>query len=890
MYNLLLLTALSLYGNNNMLFVADITPAIDVNDANLVSWKRVFHGHGRLYSNGDTLILLTERNIVIRTNTMELKDAAETAKSLLEAIGVKETKLSNYRFTSKFGYPYADENGEINVGVIELPASYPHIDYRHENGVNLRREVKRLDIERPVKGSKNSDSSVAIMFNSNSAAWAAIDTLHFIYANSYVDLEFSSRVSERINDLRSIKPQYIIVVADPQDLTPDFMYDADTTTRAIDDDRYHDAVLTFVTGYGEDEATDLARAANSGNDATLTIANPDGSLLASGYSGIWLSNYLYNDGNALGDDKLYVNTTSTSDPDITAINIADELNNLHRGNVFFSDHGWISGWMLRGYSGDRAHDVMAGYYSDLKTWEDTDGNGYLDTPHDITNGQNSFVFADACITARLNGARETNWWPWESEASNINATPENNIALAWMKDSPGYYIGSHSVSYGSAFLKPVLLGITKGGLPPAIALKDGKDIYNMIIGHETTDNDSSDGTTDDFLEYLRHEFVGFGKPTWMPTVSAESSPDYTVNTGDFVQQDQLPNNDRGYVYAGTGIRWLTEVTLRVNEEIAHEPMGSVSEDSMPFTYIFVENVGEDSGLVRADDECAVLPAVLSPGYGLPEETDSIQFADGNPGDPDYHLYDHPWNGPGSSDAHEIFKADINSPSDLIMLVAAGVTDVDNDGYGEWRINNGYSKTFNIFVYTPAVTESIIDTMGLGDDHWLQRVQVSNDDNSASVSEVIVRVPLTDSVASVDSITPSDVVHDVVVTSDSKGYNIEFTISSIEPYVTDTFSVYYTVAPSEVDEPISPANPPQLTRLSTSYDGELAHVRLSLASQSVARISVYDVSGRLVAKLHDGTLASGNHEFSWSPSRSGVYMVIAYLGDGKELKNRIVVFR
>ncbi len=890
MHNLILLIALSLYGNNKMLFVADITPELNMENPSLVSWKRVFHGHGRLYANGDTLILLTERNIVIRTNTTELKDAAEAAKNLLEAIGLKGVKLGNYRFTSKFGYTYTDENGEINVGVIELPASPPHIDYRHENGVDLRREAKRLEVGRPVEGNKSSDSSVAIMFNSNSAAWAAIDTLHSIYANSYVDLEFSNRISERIDDLRSIKPQYIIVVADPQDLTPDFMYDADTTTRAIDDDRYHDAVLSFVTGYGEDEATDLARASNSDNDATLTIANPDGSLLASGYSGVWLSNYLYNDGNALGNERLYVNTTSSSDPDITAINIADELNNLHRGNVFFSDHGWISGWALRGYTGDRAHDVVAGYYSDLKTWEDTDGNGYLDTPHGITNGQNSFVFADACITARLNGARETNWSPWETAGSNVSATPENNIALAWMKDSPGYYIGSHSVSYGSAFLKPVLLGVTKGGVPPAVALKDGKDIYNMIIGHETTDNDSSDGTTDDFLEYLRHEFVGLGKPTWMPAVSADPSPDYTVNPGDFVQQDQLPDNDRGCVYAGTGVKWLTEVTFRMNEELAHEPAGDVSEDSMPFTYIFVENVGGDGSSVWADGECAVLPAVLSPGYGLPEETDSIQFADGNPGDPNYHLYDHPWYGSGSSEAYEIFKADINSPSDLIMLVAAGVTDVDNDGYGEWRINNGYTKTFNIFVYTPAVTESIIDTMGLGDDHWLQRVQVSNEENSASVSEVIVRVPITDSVASVDSVTPSDVVHDVVVTSDSKGYNIEFTISSVEPYVTDTFSVYYTVAPSGVNEPINPGNPPQLTRLSAFYDGELAHVRLSIAAQSAVRIAVYDASGRLVAKLHDGILASGSHEFSWEPSRAGVYTVIAYLGDGKELKNRIVVVR
>ena len=77
------------------------------------------------------------------------------------------------------------------------------------------------------KGSKvkDTDSSVVIMFNAASSAWAAIDTLHEIYNGRYVDLSFSTRISERIEDLRAIKPDYIIVVVDPSDMSPDFMFD-----------------------------------------------------------------------------------------------------------------------------------------------------------------------------------------------------------------------------------------------------------------------------------------------------------------------------------------------------------------------------------------------------------------------------------------------------------------------------------------------------------------------------------------------------------------------------------------------------------------------------------------------------------------------------------------
>ncbi len=884
MQNLLLFVFLSFGGTGNRLFVADFTSRVDLNRSSIASWKSVFDGHGRLYHSGDTLVLITEKNIVFRTSVGDIKNSIQEAVSLMNSLGYKGIVLKNARYTSKFTYGYKNRNGNPDVGVIQT-GNIPH---SHVSSVEFARKEYS---EQSVKETRLPDdgAEVAIMYNSNSSDWAALDTLHNIYAGDYVDLPFTNRISERITDLRTIKPRYIIVVADPHNLTPDFMYDADTTTRVIDADRYHDAVLSFVTGFSDDEASGVAHAPDGTNSSVLTIANPDGSLLTAGYTGIWLSNYLQNDNNLNGGERLYINTTSNSDPDITAINIADELNNLHRGNVFFDDHGWPSGWALRGYTGGRANDVIGGYYSDLKTWEDTDGDGYLDTPHEVNNDQNSFVFADACITARLSGSRETNWAPWESGSANMAVEPDNNIALAWLKDSPGFYIGSNSVSYGSPFLKFVLMAVSKGGASPAIALTIGKDYYNLIIGHETADNDASDGTTDDFLEYSRQEFVGLGKPTWHTSISANISPDISVWRDELQQEDQLPDNDRGLVYADSGLKWITTVNLSVNEELVHEMVDGASEDSMPFTYVFIKNVGGDGNSVWADGECALIGAAIAPGFVLPEDADSVDFAGGNPGDPNYHFYEHPWYGAGTSEAYEIFKADINYPREVLMLIAAGITDADNDGYPEWRINSGYSQNFDLYVFTPAVAQEIMDTVRLGDDHWRQDVILSNLNNLRTVREIIVKIPVNDSIASIDSVIPSERVHDVVVTSDDKGYNIEFTVSEIDSAEVDTFGVYYTISPSAVSEPID-SSYVRSFKLVAIPEANAVTINLSIPSESYGKVEIYDVTGRSLAVLHDGILTGGSHKFTWKPIGSGVYIVTAKFGNGRTVENKFIVLR
>ncbi len=874
------------------LLVASFTEPIDVRSAiESKGWVSVFNGHGAKWQSGDTTVFLVDTALIVQiSGVTDEKILSSYAEKLLSGLSGSPIKIKSQKLTSRFFYQYLDSKGFPSVGIIQSvrtpPVEKRDVEPVQKAKIDKRRIIHDRLLEPQVKA-KNPDSSVVIMFNSNSSGWSAIDTLHEVYSGQYVDLEFTSLISERIDELRAIKPKYIIVVADPSDLTPDFMYDADTTTRVIDDDEYHDAVLAFVTGYSSNEATALAAAPDNTNSAVLTIANPDGSLLASGYSGVWLANHLENDANHLGGERLYVNTTSSDDPDITASNIASELNNLHRGNVLFNDHGWPYGWSLRDYPGDTSNDVVAGFYSDLKTWRDSNGDGYLDAYYDIENGQHAFVFADACLTLRLSGARANPWGPWETSSSNMSSVPIKSIALAWMEDSPGFYIGSHSVSYGSAFLKFVILQMTRNGLTPAEALTYSKDVYNYVIGRETADDDPSDGTTDDYLEYLRHEFMGIGKPTWRDTIVSTSSPDYETDVSAPVQQDQLPDNDRGYIYTGTPIKWLATVTFTVNEELVHEPIGASSEDSMPFNYLFVKNVGGNGSSVWTEAECALLADFVYPGHGLPSKTDSIAFANGDPSDPDWHLYQHPWYGAGNTNAYEIFKAGINEPDRIILILGAGVTDADNDGSYEWRVNSGYTKSFDIYIYTPAVTDSVIDTTSMGDDHWLQRVVVSNRDNSMQVSEVIVSLPVNDSNVTVDSVLPADRVHDVVVTSDSgKAYNIEFTVSAIDSGSVDTFEVYYTVAPSRVSEP--PTRPSETPALMAEWNGDNGIVRLVLPRRGMVRLAVYDAAGRRMAVLFDGQLDAGQHTFRWEPCGSGVYTVIAETPFGVLTRKFVVV--
>ena len=86
----------------------------------------------------------------------------------------------------------------------------------------------------------------------------------------------------------------------------------------------------------------------------------------------------------------------------------------------------------------------------------------------------------------------------------------------------------------------------------------------------------------------------------------------------------------------------------------------------------------------------------------------------------------------------------------------------------------------------------------------------------------------------------------------------------------------------------------VTRLSVTPNPfrENARVELSLAAPvEHARVTLHDVTGRLVATLHQGPLAAGAARFEWNaaahePLAAGIYFLAAEL-DGRRLQSRLV---
>ena len=337
-----------------MLYVLDLTGKIDPSayKSVLPNAKVVFNGHALRWYAPDTLVLLTERHLVVQLPAgSDSQDYRSFASFVARKFGIqRDIKVDSGRFTSKFGYTYLDENGQPALGVVVTARGG-----RRRSHQRLL-DFKKIGLKSLPRSKSASDTTVVILYKTDISDWAAIDSLHEIYADHYVDLNYTSRISERLSELQSIRPEHVIVVADAYDLDPNFMYDADTTVRAIDGDEFQDATLSFITGFDADDAETLAVAPDASDSKTIVIANPDGSLRGSGYSGVWVTNFLYDDDNYLGDERLYVNTTSSDDEDATAENIADEFNNLSRQNVIFLDHGYFRNWTLRGWSGGRAHD------------------------------------------------------------------------------------------------------------------------------------------------------------------------------------------------------------------------------------------------------------------------------------------------------------------------------------------------------------------------------------------------------------------------------------------------------------------------------------------------------------------------------------------------------
>ncbi len=102
---------------------------------------------------------------------------------------------------------------------------------------------------------------------------------------------------------------------------------------------------------------------------------------------------------------------------------------------------------------------------------------------------------------------------------------------------------------------------------------------------------------------------------------------------------------------------------------------------------------------------------------------------------------------------------------------------------------------------------------------------------------------------------------------------------------------YEGAVPVASEPGAPASPLALTVTPNPARGE-AVATLVLAEAGAVRVEAYDVLGRRVAVLHDGSLAAGRHEVSWALAgvAPGVYVVRVSVGAGGVAGPRVAARR
>ncbi|MDI6740830.1 MAG: FlgD immunoglobulin-like domain containing protein, partial [Candidatus Edwardsbacteria bacterium] len=115
---------------------------------------------------------------------------------------------------------------------------------------------------------------------------------------------------------------------------------------------------------------------------------------------------------------------------------------------------------------------------------------------------------------------------------------------------------------------------------------------------------------------------------------------------------------------------------------------------------------------------------------------------------------------------------------------------------------------------------------------------------------------------------------------------------------DSISFYVTLPSGVASTPVVQSPTPRLKLLPARPNPSRGAARLSfeLDRSGPARLSVYSVTGQLVAELFNGTIPAGRHEAAWSgynrsgkQAASGVYLVRLEAG-GQRLTQRLTVLR
>ncbi|MFC1938079.1 hypothetical protein ACFLWH_00230 [Chloroflexota bacterium] len=660
-------------------------------------------------------------------------------------------------------------------GEYRIPSmSYHRQEYNLKEPGGVTYEAQQAE---PVFSSEDAVSNpnhvdYVIMYKSSLTGWeGVINALHTKHSD-YQDLTFSTNVSERLVDLQAIQPNYVLIVISPEDGDPDFFDDADMTMCQIDDDEFEDAVWAIITGFDAAHALELVNAPNATDDHTLNISNPDGDSPMAGYTGLYLESIISDDDTLRGTSTHYI-SASGANYNCTAPNLGSEINGDNKDIIIYSGHGNPASLSLYG------NDIFGVFNHNLGT---TDGLGaYL-----IDNNRNSFVLTQSCLATRIHGSRDIRWSPWELNAFNMVGNKDTSIALGWLAESPGFFAGSYSTCYQDPHSKIVLLNMMKFGYTPAKAVQITKNVYHLIIDDETSENNPADGDVDDILSYLQRNFLGLGDTDWNVDIEG-NTPDYSIDYTGHVQQDQ-ESTTRGYVYVDNDVKWRCTVDFQFNEEIVIEPLDPYTgpdHANSPFTFISTENAVANDGNLGYDDHSAAIGGIFTPGA----DTTAIDFVDDNPSDTDYYLYEHPWEGSGTISSYELFKCKTNT-NEIVWVVGAGHTDADSDGRLEWRINDGFSKNFDVYYHLPGVKQTV-GGEAVVDSDTRQKSVILENTGSRAVANVIAKVPVPEGASSF-LVSPGTGVTSITMTSNGGSW-CEFTVDSIDSHTTKNLTLQYDIA-------------------------------------------------------------------------------------------------
>jgi hypothetical protein len=82
---------------------------------------------------------------------------------------------------------------------------------------------------------------------------------------------------------------------------------------------------------------------------------------------------------------------------------------------------------------------------------------------------------------------------------------------------------------------------------------------------------------------------------------------------------------------------------------------------------------------------------------------------------------------------------------------------------------------------------------------------------------------------------------------------------------------------------------ETTLKTTSIASNRVSIRYSLSKLEHVRLMVFDVTGKVIARLEEGETSCGSFSASWTPERSGVYFVKLFAG-GEVLTDKVVVLK